>query len=132
VTAIPPIVRYLVLCEECRRDPANPRKISAINLMGYVQPAEGLAYPFEIQEIVALGMLTEGRGSARFRIEVVKDFDQPIYRGVDQSVTFGSDPLQLVVLTFRILRLRLPSTGVYEFRLLCDDVQIAIQPLRAR
>jgi len=100
--------------------------------MGYVQPAEGLAYPFEIQEIVALGMLTEGRGSARFRIEVVKDFDQPIYRGVDQSVTFGSDPLQLVVLTFRILRLRLPSTGVYEFRLLCDDVQIAIQPLRAR
>jgi hypothetical protein len=132
MATVPPVVRYLVVCEDCRIDPINPRKISAIHLVGAVNPPHGKNYPVALKEVVGVCMLTEGRGSVRFRLEIAKDFDPPIYQSADQATTFGPDPLQMVVLTFRVRNLLIPGPGVYEFRLVCDDAVLAVQYVRAR
>jgi hypothetical protein len=129
---VPPVVRYLIVCEDCRADPANPRQISAMNIIGYFQPTPTGNYPLFLKEVVVAGMLTEGRGGVRFRLEIVKDFDPPIYRSADQSATFGADPLELCLLVFRIRNLIVPQPGLYEFRLICDDAVLAVQPVRAK
>jgi hypothetical protein len=128
----PPVVRYLIACERVQSDPGNPKKLSAINLIGNISPASGAVYPVHLKELVVLCFLTEGRGTVRIRIEICHDQVSTIYRGSDQTIAFGPDVLSLTAMCFRIRDLIVPTTGMYDVKLFVDGVEIASQPMRAR
>jgi len=132
MAAPPPIVRYLIVCERVQSDPNNPRKVSAINLIGNINTTSGAVYPVHLQEMTVLCLLTEGRGAVRIRIEISQDHEPPIYRGSDQTIAFGPDVLGLTATRFRIRDLIIPTTGVYDVKLYIDGTEIASQPMRAR
>ncbi len=127
-----PVVRYLIVCERIDKDPSNPRKLSAINLIGNINPTSGSMYPIYFQEFVVLCFLTEGRGTVQIRIEISQDSGSPIYRGSEQTIAFGPDVLGVNAASFRIRDLVIPIAGVYDVKLYIDGVEIACHPLRAR
>ena len=131
MATVPPVVRYLIVCEGVQVDSLNARKISALNVIGNIHPPSA-GYPVQVREIMVLCFLTEGRGGVRVRVEISKDQDPPIYRSPEQPIQFGPDLLAVTAINFRIRGLVIPGPGMYDVRLLADGTEIASQPVRAR
>src|SRR5438034_1245384 len=106
-----PYVRHMLLCDDARAAPNNPRKVTVYGLLSTIDVAG--AFPANFGFSVYL-LLTEGRGDGRARIRIVNaETDQVCYQGPDYRLVFAGDPLKVYGMVIRIAQCEFPSQGLY-------------------
>jgi len=59
---VTPIVRYMLLCDDWKLDPANNRRVIIIGLISNIHALDQPPYPLLYRELCVFLALTEGRG----------------------------------------------------------------------
>lgn len=133
MSQVPPVVRYLILCQDVQISPDEAQNVTLVNLISTIVSLQDPPFPLRHSEICIFVQLTECRSPVDLRIDIVQtDAEQVIFRTRTRTVPFENDPLRLVGLTFRIRGCLFPAAGIYEVQLCCNDKAIASQPLRLR
>jgi hypothetical protein len=133
MSSIRPVVRYLILCQDVVVDPTNPLQVTLINLVTTIRSLSEPAFPVIRPQFCAFIQMTECRGAGDLRVEIVHaDTGATVFRTKTQNVAFGSDPLEVVGLTFRIRNCLFPSAGLYWVQLWYNNVVLAQQAVVVR
>jgi hypothetical protein len=130
-----PVVRYLIVCEDIRTDPANPRRATLVNVISAIRSADQPAFPLLYRELCVFVQLTECRGSTGVAVTIVHaETGQFGYPGPAQpwAVALPNDPLEVVGLRFRIRDIPFPLPGLYWVQFWCGGELLAQQPLVLR
>lgn len=129
-----PIVRHFVACEDIvLSDDAN--SYSLIDVMQVIRPPPGDSFPCISPVVCLFTALANGRGEHTFAIQLIYFSlaeEDEVYRTPDFTRNLGQEPLTLHGLPIRLRNLIFPQPGQYEFRLLCNDVDIAAAKIEAR
>lgn len=113
---LPPVIRCFQLCENVRADPTKPQRVSLDGLLAAIRSIDVPAYPLIFPEICAYIQMTECTGTGRFRVQIHHPdtgtivFQTRSYRG-----DFGTDPLVVHGMSFRLKNYRFRERGLYEF-----------------
>ncbi len=128
-----PTVRYLIVCEDVQNDPDNPRRVTLVGLISAIRSVEQPPFPLLYREICIYLQMTECRGSAEGRIEIQHaESGQVLFRTRTRTIPFGSDPLEVVGVSFRIRNCLFPEPGLYWVQFWYNEQMIAQQPLVLR
>jgi len=128
-----PIVRYMLLCEDCLTDPKNPRRISIAGLLSHFNAVDDPPYPAFCEELCVFLALTEGRGQGRGKIVCTyEESGQKIWESREHFIEFGPDPLEVTAVLFRICRFWFPHPGRYLIEFWYDGVKVEERPLLLR
>ena len=128
-----PTVRYLIVCEDVQTDPDNPRRLTLVGLISGIRSLEQPPFPLLYREICVFLQLTECRGPADGRIEILHaDSGQVVFRTRTRTIPFGNDPLEVVGATFRIRNCLFQEPGLYQVQFWYNEEMIAQQPLLLR
>jgi hypothetical protein len=129
---VKPIVRYMILCDDWEADEDNELRLNIRGLLINIQPLELPPYPL-YRDICVVLALTEGRGSGEAKIRAVfEETGETIFETPDRTVSFGTDPLEIKGVTFRILHCPFPRAGVYSIQFLYNGGVVEERPLRLR
>lgn len=130
---IKPLVRYMLLCDDWFVDPDHRSRVHIVGLISNIRSLEEPPYPFLFREFCVYLALTEGRGQGTGRIVCVfEDSGQPIFQTRPRLISFGSDPLAVIGVPYRISDCRFPEAGLYTVQFWFDDEKLAECPLRLR
>jgi hypothetical protein len=133
MSQVHPTVRYLIVCEDVQTDPENPRRITLVGLISAIRSVEQPPFPLLYREICVFLHLTECRGSAEGRIEIQHaDSGQVVFRTRTRTIPLGSDPLEVVGVTFRLRNCLFQEAGLYWVQFWYNEQMIAQQPLLLR
>lgn len=128
-----PTVRYIILCENVQADPRHPRRVTLVGLISAIRSLEQPPYPLLYPEICVFLQLTECRGLAQGRVELQHaDSGEVVFRSRTRSVPFGSDPLEVIGVTFRIRNCLFQQPGLYWVQFWYNEQLLAQQPLLLR
>ena len=133
MSAVAPFVRHMLLCDDVRTNPADPRKVIVYGLVNEIRStATEPSWPVRHSFSVYLA-LTEGRGAGEGRIVVTAaDSGRPTYTGHPHRIEFEADPLKVKGVIFRIVNCSFPQAGLYWVEFRFNDHSIARQPLLVR
>jgi hypothetical protein len=75
--------------------------------------------------------VADGRGMHSFQLQVflLAEEENSIQTWKSIQNDLGQDPLEQHVLPFKVRNVPFQRPGMYEFRLLCDGVEIAREPI---
>jgi hypothetical protein len=134
MAALPrPVPRCIVVCEEVVPDAENPRQLTLVRVVNYVNPVAGAGYPVVRPELSVFVVLTECRGVGRLRIEIRNaDTDAVTLRTPDQPSRAPNNPLGIYGVTFRLRNCVFPEPGLHRVQLLYDDVVLTETPILLR
>ena len=133
MSQVHPIVRYLIVCEDVQTAPDNLRRVTLVGLISAIRSIELPPFPLLYREICIFLQLTECRGSAEGRIEIQHaDSSQAVFRTRTRTIPFGSDPLEIVAVTFRLRNCLFQEPGLYWVQFWYNEQMIAQQPLLLR
>jgi uncharacterized protein DUF6941 len=131
--SVPPLVRDFVLCEDMIIDPANPTKISLVNLIYSIYSSEDPPFPLRRERFCVFAALTNGHGLGRIELEVIEVETQDVVYRLDLGdFVFGNEPLRVYGVPIRIRSCVFPKPGWYSVQLLCDGATIAEKQLVLR
>lgn len=126
--SLPPVVRYLVLCQDLLIDPHNAKNVSLVNLIHAMRSTLTPPFPFAA-EFCAFAALANCRGKGTFDLNVVDaDTRVTIHQHPPKKVDFGADPLHVYGLPIRI-HCVFPDDGLYWVELLYNGEVVAQQNL---
>jgi len=130
---IEPIIRHMILCDDVRQDPANPLRINILGLMSTIAAPEGGAFPLRHPEFSVYIQTTSGRGHGTWQVLIEDaDSEELIFEGDSHPFSFGTNPLELMALRFRIRNCLFPHAGLYWVHLRWEGKTLANQPLLLR
>ena len=129
-----PLVRYFLVCEAVDRSP-DGRNVSVRNLIHAVVRLPGEPFPCERRPIALYALLTNGRGTHDFSVELTR-----LDRGQETVVAragvirrdLGPDPTVVHGLPLPAKAVVFPAAGQYTFHLVCDGRRIAEQHVEVR
>lgn len=128
-----PLVRYMILCEDWRVDPSNPRRIDILGLLTNLTSIDESEFPLLCPELCVFLALTEARGTGSAQIMCVfEETGQYVFGTPKHSVTFGDDPLEVIGVPFRIRDCVFPQQGLYSVQFWYNDQVVEERPLRLR
>jgi hypothetical protein len=131
--ALLPLVRYMLLCDDWKRDPTNKRRVTIIGLISNIHSLDQPPYPLMYRELCVFLALTEGSGAGVGKIVgTLEATGQTIFQTSQRPIAFGNDPLEIVAVSFRIRDIRFPVAGLYSVQFWYDGVKVAERPLRMR
>lgn len=129
---VPPVVRYMILCDDWLIEPDAERRVHIIGLNSQVAAPDDQVFPLTLDLCVFL-VLTEGRGSGLARIVCIDaDRGGPIFRGAGRQITFGDNPLELGGVGMRIRDCKFPRRGLFSLQFWFDGKMIEERPFRVR
>jgi hypothetical protein len=130
MSAVHPVVRYLIPCENVQTDPDNPRRVTLVGLLSTIRARELPPYPLRFGELCIFLWLTECRGPAEGRAEIQHaDSGQVVFRTRTRTISLPNDPLEVVGVTFRIRNCVFAEPGLHWVQFWYNDQMIAQQPL---
>jgi hypothetical protein len=133
MSEVHPVVRYLIVCEDVQTDPGNPRRVTVVGLISAIRSLEQPPFPILYRELCVFLQLTGCRGAAEGRVEVQHaDSGQVVFRTRARTIPFGSDPLEVVGVVFRIRNCLFQESGLYWVQFWYNEQMIAQQPLLLR
>jgi hypothetical protein len=133
MSQVHPTVRYLIVCEDVQMDPNNPRRVTVVGLISAIRSLEQPSFPLLCREISVFLQLTECRGSADGRIEIQHaDSGQVVFRTRTRTIPFGSDPLEIVGVTFRLRNCLFQQAGLHWVQFWYNEQLIAQAALLLR
>jgi hypothetical protein len=128
-----PVVRYMLLCEDCRGDPDNPRHVDILGLLTNIRSLDDPPYPLLYRELCVYVALTECRGEGLARIVCTwEDSGQPVFASPERNLVVGEDPLEVVQVLFRMQACPFPGPGLYSVQLWYNEEMIEECLLRLR
>ncbi len=131
--AIHPLVRYMILCEDWETDLEDPRRVSIHGLVSHIRSLDQPPYPLLYRELCVFLVLTEGRGIGSAQIIcVLEETNKKIFETPRRKIEFGSDPLEVVGLPFRIRDCRFPQVGMYSMQFWYNGFKLMECPLLLR
>lgn len=131
--AIKPVVRYMLLCNDWELDPTNQRRITVHGLMSNIHSTDDPAYPLLVEELCVLLILTDGYGQGEGKIVcVAEDTGSGVFRTPSRSIVFGTDPLEVAGVSFRLRDCRFPDPGLYSIQFWYEGELVEERPLRMR
>ena len=117
-----PIVRHLIACHEVVEE---GRDVSLLRLQTRIRPKPGDEFPLT-HNVVLYAMLTEatGRHTLQYQLFSLDAEKESPRTGTPCTIDLGRDPIAFRGWKYAIPGLILEQPGAYEFRLLCDGVEI--------
>jgi hypothetical protein len=109
----------MLVCDDVQTDPANPHKVNVFGLIGTIRSVADPPFPLCHPQLCVYLVLTGGRGTGETTVAVVQaDSDRLVFASLPHTLSFGTDPLAVRGLVFRILNGVFPEAGLYwvEFR----------------
>lgn len=129
---IDPIVRHMIVCEDVQPSMDSPEKMNVLGLVHTIRSQEEPPYPLLHPGLcVYLQLTCRGSGDARI-VAVQADTDQPIFATPIHTLHFGTDPLAVLGVVFRIRGCPFPEAGLYWIQFRYNNSIIAQQPLLLR
>jgi hypothetical protein len=123
----------MLLCDSWELDPANDRRITVYGLMSNIHALDDPPYPLFLEEMCVLLVLTEGHGQGEGKIVCVfEETESPVFHTPDRTITFGTDPLEIRGVSFRIRDCSFPQAGLYSIQFWFDGELVEKRPLRMR
>jgi hypothetical protein len=133
VSDVEPVVRVMLLCDEVGHDPDNPLKINVFGLVSTIRSLAEPPFPLCHPQLCAYLQLTGGRGTGQGQIATIHaDTDQMAFTSATSALTFGSDPLAVLGVVFRMRDCPFPESGLYWVRFRYNEKVLAQQPLVVR
>ena len=133
MNGVEPIVRLMLLCDDVERRADAPTKVNIVGLVHAIDIPEEAEFPTVIDQLTIYHALTGGRGSARLQIVgVYADTEEVAFQNLERSVDFGTEPLVVHGLTFRVRAITIYHPGLYLIQVRCNGHVIAHQPLLVR
>ncbi len=117
---VEPVVRQMILCDDVQIDPQQPHKINVFGLVDTIVSSSEPRFPLSHPELCVFLQLTGGRGTGLGQIVVVAaDSEQPLFASQAHAISFGTNPLAVRGVIFRILNCIFVEPGLYwvDFRL---------------
>ena len=131
-----PLVRYMLICDDVRRDAIVPTCTHIDCLMSTIISREDPPYPLLRATICVYLVLTDcqGRGSGQILVIFADAEDErPIFGSASHPVDFsGRSPLELLGIVFRIQNCPFPQEGRYVVQFWYDDSLLEERPLELR
>src|SRR5437867_1123162 len=114
MSAIPPAVRHMLLCDSYRVDPNDRLRVDLLGVRHTFQSSGDPPFPFAAPPFLVLLRFTGARGKARCRIDVRHAATQKdVFNGVDHTITFRAHPLSVSDLQIAVRGCVFPSRGLY-------------------
>ncbi len=130
MSQVHPTVRRLIICENVRTDPDNPRRVTLAGLISAIHSLDQPPFPLLYREICVFLQLTECRGPADGRVEIHHaDSGDVLFRTQTRMIPFGNDRLEIFGVTFRIRNCLFHALGLYWIQFWYNEQMIAQQPL---
>lgn len=132
----PPVVRYMILCDDWAIEPDSPtndRRIVINGLVTRIRSLEFPPFPHLHKNLCVIMILTNGRGTGTGRVVCFAEEGEstPVFDG-RQSIDFASDPTEVLGVPYRFRGARFPKPGMYSVQFWYDGVMLAQQPLELR
>jgi hypothetical protein len=131
-----PIVRYMVLCDDVRIDPARPTCAHIDCLMSNIVSLEDPPFPLVREMICVYFILTGGHGKGMGQIRVAymdREHEEPVFGSAEHLLDFsGQSPLDLLGVAFRIEACRFPRAGQYSVQFWYNGEKVEERLLRLR
>jgi hypothetical protein len=129
---LPPVVKYMVLCEDARLEGPPPGQLNIEALTYRLKSGSG-RFPSYIPKLCALVVLSNGRGQGIGEvIGIHEDADRTFYRSGPQELDLGDDPLEFRVAFFHMKNVVIPAAGAYTFEFRYNGEVLATQALVVR
>jgi hypothetical protein len=129
MNGIPPVVRYLIVCDDVLTSAQYTTKPVIVGLTTVVHANR---YPFQLAKLCVFLVLTGGRGQGNAKLRLLDDATEAVVVEFSHPVTFPADPLTVSGIPWRLTDLEFPKPGVYRIEFLYNDVSLAQQLLEAR
>ncbi|MBX9580971.1 MAG: hypothetical protein K2X87_11740 [Gemmataceae bacterium] len=111
---LPPIVRNMIVCNDWRPDPAGGLLVNVMGLLTNLRPA---TYPLRHPELCVLLAVVGGRGEGTAQVVCENDdTGRQAFASNPHRITFGSDPLEVVGIPFRLRACPFPTPGLYSIQ----------------
>lgn len=131
--AISPVVRYMLPCLDWEFDPTDEHRINVLGLLSFVQCDEDADFPVRVAELCVVLVLTECYKSGSGRIDcVVDENERRVFSSHEHRIASSGNPLDVVVVPFRIRNCPFPATGVYSLQFWFDGELLQQCSLRVR
>src|SRR5690349_6627544 len=131
--AIPPVVRYMLLCDDWHLDHDDGQRVTIVGLVSNIHALDDPAYPLLYRELCVFLALTEGFGAGEAKIACVhEESGQLIFETRSRTITFGPDPLEVLGVPFSIRDCIFPRAGMYSIQFWYAGDLIEQRPLRLR
>jgi hypothetical protein len=133
MSAIPPVVRHMLLCDTYRVDPNDRLRVDLLGVRHTFQASGNPRFPFTAPPFLVLLRFTGARGKAKCRIDVRHAAtQQDVHKGPEQMVTFTAHPLSVLDLRIPVSGCAFPAPGLYTVQFRFEDRLISQEPLRVR
>jgi hypothetical protein len=133
MSAAPPVLRHLVICEDIRSDVALQRQVTLVNVISSVSSTATPPYPVRQPELCAFVQMTECRGTAHCQVRIVSAVaEELIFETQTHEIVFGNNPLEVVGLSFRIRNCLFQTRGHYWLQFWYNAVMLFQQPFEMR
>ena len=133
MNGVAPVVRLMLLCDDVARRADAPTKVNIVGLVHAINVPDEAEFPIVIDQLTIYLALTGGRGPARLQIVgVYADTEEVAFQNPERSVDFGTDPLMVHGLTFRVRAITVHHPGLYLVQVRCNGLVVAHQPLLVR
>jgi hypothetical protein len=131
-----PIVRYMLLCDDVRIDPARPSCAHIDCLMTNVVSQETPPFPLLREMICVYLVLTEGRGRGDAQIRVAycdAEPEQLLFGSPVHELDFtGHSPLIALSVIFRLVACPFPRAGRFSVQFWYNGQKLEERPLLLR
>jgi hypothetical protein len=126
-----PVVRHMIVCEDIPVDPANPRRVTLVNLLTTIRSPSQPPFPLRYPKLCVYVQLAVWRGTGEARLQIEQaDTQTAIFQTPLQRVSFGNDPLQVFNLSFRVRNCTFPSAGLYWVQLWYNNLVLHRESLK--
>ena len=126
-----PVVRYLLVCDDCRED-ARVGRIDIVGLVSNVRPRLGHRFPVLMPSLCVVVLLTDQRVEGRGRIDcVAEETGVEILDSGYHSIGADGGPLAVRGVVFRFVDSLWPGHGWYRARFWYEGQLLGEQPVRA-
>ena len=131
--AVPPIVRYMLPCDDWNIDTGSERRVTVIGLLSTIRSIDDPPYPLLHREFCVFLALTEVRGTGSGKIVCVDEATgHKVFETPSRPIQSGPDPLDVMGVAFRIRDSIFPRAGLYSVQFWYDGMLLAERPIRLR
>ena len=125
INRIIPIVRYMIVCENWRLVSERNNLVGIDGLIDTLRAIDDPPYPLLYEELCVFLALTSGRGNGEgYLVCENDDLGIEVFRTRPRPIEFGSDPLEVVGVPYRIRDCPFPKPGVYAFQFWYHGVEV--------
>ncbi len=94
-TTIPPIVRFMILCDDWINHRHRRNRIDILGLQSSIISLENPPFPLLHSELCVLLILTEGHGASDWKISFVFE-GETVFETSPIPIAFSNDPLETI------------------------------------